>query len=206
MGIPVFFIMSIFIVFIIQYSVSKSSRSEKKDEEDFLAKERESNMTPRKDLSTLNFITIPADIASKSGDIDQEILACEDELALLSTKKIVNLTGITNTDLKLTYGTANLEFLSEYDNNYIRLARTLNKYGRLLYDAGFHDKAIEVLEFAISTGTDISESYLTLARLYRRTGRLAEIDTLCEKAKGLNSLTSASLIGKLEKIKEDCQV
>ncbi len=205
MGIPVFFIMTIFIVLIIQSSVSRSNRSEKKEAEEYMARERESNMTPRKDLSTLNFITIPSEIASKSGDFSEEITACEEELISLSQKKIVNLTGISNTDLKLTYGTANLPFLTEYDANYTKLARTLNKYGRLMYDAGFIDRAITVLEFALSTGSDISESYLNLAALYKRKGRSSDIDSLCEKAEKLNSLTSASLLTKLENIKKDCQ-
>ncbi len=203
MGIPVFFIMTIFIVFVIQSSVSRSNRSEKKEAEDYMARERESNMTPRKDLSTLNFITIPGDIASKSGDFSEEILACEDELSDLSNRKIVNLTGISNTDLKLSYGTANLPLLSEYDACYTKLARTLNKYGRLLYDAGYLDKSICVLEFAVSTGTDVSESYVNLAKLYRRTGRINDIDTLAEKATALNSLTAPSLISKLEAIKNE---
>ncbi len=203
MGIPVFFIMSIFIVFVVQYSVSKNSRSEKKDEEDYMSRERESNMTPRKDLSTLNFITIPGDIASKSGDIDEEILSCEAEILALSSKKIVNLTGITNTDLKLTYGTANLDFLSEYDENYARLARTLNKYGRLLINSQNYDRALNVLEFAVSTGSDISETYLNLARLYKLSGRTSDIDLLCEKAGALNSLTSSSLTTKLTALKNE---
>ena len=203
MGIPVFFIMTIFIVFIIQSSVARSNRSEKKDSEDYLSRERESNMTPRKDLSTLNFITIPGNLASHSDDMNAEIKACREEIAALSEKKIVNLTGISNTDLKLTYGTANLPLLSEYDENYARLARVLNKYGRLLRESGDKDRAAEILEFAISTGTDISESYINLALIYKDAGRVSDIDNLLSQAQALNSMTGASLVRSLSEIRNE---
>ena len=42
-------------------------------------------------------------------------------LTSLSTQPVVNLTGFTNTDLKLEYGTANITCLTEYDQNYTLL-------------------------------------------------------------------------------------
>ena len=42
-----------------------------------------------------------------------ELAECLSELQDLSDAKIVNLTGYTNTDLKLKYGTANITILSD---------------------------------------------------------------------------------------------
>ena len=44
----------------------------------------------------------------------------------LKEKKILNLSGFTNTDLKLEYGVGNLTELTDYDNNYVTLSRSLH--------------------------------------------------------------------------------
>lgn len=84
----------------------------------------------------------------------------------MSAGKIVNLTGYTNTDLKLEYGTANINILSDYDFHYTNMVTLLQKLAELLHACSEDALAAEVLEFAVSTGTDVSRSYYLLAELY----------------------------------------
>ncbi len=196
-GIPVFFLVVIVITVLIKISISKSEKSEKEIRDAFWARENEANTTRRKDITNLDFITIPPNISSVSGLVSQEILDTEAEIRALSDKKIVNFTGMTNTELKLTYGAPNFDLLSEYDNNYTKLVRLINKYGRLLFDEKCYDKAREVLEFGVSVGTDIGSTYTPPAEIYKLTGTPEKTDDLIEKAACLNSLTKASLLEKL---------
>ena len=70
----------------------------------------------------------------------------------------MNLIGISNTDLKKSYGPANLELLSIYDQNYSRYIRTLQLMAECIYEE-YPDKAAAILEYCISIGTDISGTY-----------------------------------------------
>ena len=100
---------------------------------------------------------------------------CVDILKTLSTQPIVNLTGYSNTDLKLEYGTANITALSDYDQNYTVLVRTLQKWADLLWDNGFVSQAAAIMEFAVSTKTDISRTYYRLAEYYCANGQKDKI-------------------------------
>ena len=44
------------------------------------------------------------------------------------SRKLLNLSGISNTDLKLQYGHANLDLLAEYDQNFSNLLRCLDSF------------------------------------------------------------------------------
>jgi hypothetical protein len=118
----------------------------------------------------------------------------------MSSETIVNLTGYTNTDLKLEYGTANITVLSEYDLHYTNLVTLLQKIAELLHQDGEDLLAIKVLEFAVDTGTDVSKSYYLLASLYKEVGETDKIDTLIEKAGNLKSLLKDSIVQKLREV------
>jgi predicted Zn-dependent protease len=103
----------------------------------------------------------------------------------MADAKILKLTGISNTDLKLAYGAANLNFLSACDENYSRLVRLLNKWGRLLFEKGKNEDALQVLSYAVSIESDIEETYILLAKYYKENGNADKIDELKSVA-GIN--------------------
>lgn len=198
--IPVFFALLMIVVLIINFGPRKAERESRDATEAFLEKERLSNATHKKDISNLDFITIPACLSTPTGLVSEEIKDTERQISTLSDKKIVNFTGITNTDLKLTYGTANLDTLSEYDNNYMKLVRLLQKYASLLYEEGWKDKAAQVLEFGLSINTDVSATYTLLAQIYKEQNRSDDIKKVIEQAEGLNSMTKNKLLKDLNEI------
>ena len=196
-----FIIISSFLIFSIVFffALQRSKRAEKKIEQDFWERERRSNCTRKKSLDGLNYITIPEEILDMHPTcMTEEIDSCLLDLHDLSSCKIVNLTGWTNTDLKLEYGTANITILSEYDFNYTNLVTALQKLAELLHDGGDDAHAIEVLEFAVSTGTDVSKSYYLLADLYKACGTPEKIELLIRRAETIHSLMKNSIVQNLQ--------
>ncbi|MCQ2538689.1 MAG: hypothetical protein MJ124_09840 [Lachnospiraceae bacterium] len=189
-----------FIVILVNFVSKRAERQNQQTTQAFIEKEQMANTTRKKDISNLDFITIPVCISTPTGLISEEITDTEQQLSALSEKKIVNFTGITNTELKLAYGAPNIDILSEYDNNYLKLVRLLQKYATLLYDNNLKDKAIEVLEFSLSTKSDISASYTLLARIYKEQGRTEDIKKVIEKAESLDSMTKGKLLKDLNEI------
>lgn len=198
-----FIILASFIVFGVwlTYQLSKSNKDNEKAEKEFWQREHEANSVRKKSLDSLNYIEIPMDKLPFAVLTDNEqVKSCIDQILALREVKIVNFTGLTNTDLKLEYGTANITVLSEYDQNYTLLARTLYTWGSLLYDAGYVTEAVLPLEFAISTGTDISGNYKLLATIYRDRGQVSKIEDLYLAAENLNSMMKKPILSLLSDI------
>ena len=156
---------------LIAYENKKHIRMENKFKQDFWEREEKANNVRKKPLDNLPYITLPFEkLPMDTLQEDETVSECHRQLSALSSQKIVNLTGYTNTDLKLEYGTANITLLSEYDQNYTLLVRTLQEWAEALYKQNFTSEALQVLEFAVSTGTDVSHSYYLLADLYDAMG------------------------------------
>lgn len=201
----------------------RHSKMEKSMKDAFWKREEEANHTRRKSLDNLPYITIPleelplachitddaadvrntgdtADIRNTGDTAANEAISeeCKEILRSLSTQKIVNLTGYTNTDLKLSYGTANITCLTEYDQNYTLLVSTLQKWAEALYRGGAKKECRQVLEYAVSIGTDVSHTYFLLADLYDEEGESDLKCSLIEKASGLSSLSSKVIVRTLQ--------
>ena len=186
---------------LLTYEIRKSRKIEENSMKNFWQKERDANSVRKKDLGALPYISIPFENLPMEALSDREdVQEIHRQLQSLSNQKIVNLTGISNTDLKLTYGTANITVLTEYDQNYTVLARTLYKWGKILYDGQLIAQAKQVLEFGIETGTDVSGNYKLLATIYKQEGQEEKIEELCDKASTLNSLMKNSIISSLKDI------
>ena len=195
-----FFILasSIIVAAFIALTRTRQKKSQREMEKSFWAREREANSVRKKSLDTLDYIHIPLDkIPFNLMTDNPEVLECQSLVNNLSAQKIVNFTGFTNTDLKLEYGTANITALTEYDQNYTLLVRTLQQWADILYDAGYVYEARTLMEFAISTGTDISRTYYKLADIYSSRGDISQIEELIEKAKKLPTLNSKTIVRTL---------
>lgn len=129
---------------------------------------------------------------------DEKAREYKELLTYLSTQPIVNLTGFTNTDLKLEYGTANITPLSQYDQNYTALVRTLQQWAELLLNAALTEEAETVLAYAISIGTDVSHTYYALAKIYAGREEYDKIADLIHRAEGLRSALRNSIVRTLQ--------
>ena len=167
----------------------------------FRERERRADSTLKQPLDNLPFIQVPLDsIPSPEPAVNEKCAAILNELNTLAGKKIVNLTGISNTDLKLTYGAPNLPILTEYDQNFTSLCMNLHELGCEYKLTGLEDEAITTFNAAVNVGTDISGTYTTLAEMYAEKGLYVEIQRLINCADNIRSLTRTSTIKKLQNI------
>ncbi|MGN0415723.1 MAG: hypothetical protein ACI4FX_09550 [Agathobacter sp.] len=189
----VFLASFIIFVLILNYFIHKSNNSRQDSEDSFWDREQKANFTRRKDISNLNYITIPPEIIPENLHTDSE-----KKLKELTTQKMLNLTGMTNTDLKLQYGAANLEALSEYDNHFTTFVQTVPVYAKELTEAGQTKEAQALLEFAVSCRADSRSIFTQLADLYRQSGQADLIHGLIDSAEKLPSLDGPVIAEKLK--------
>lgn len=175
----------------------RSNRSQENVTDRFWKRESIANNTRLKDLSGLPYITIPLD-KFPIGMYENDLLKkYEAALQNLSDRKIVNFGTQTNTDLKISYGTASLPVLTEYEQNFTTLCQTLTAYAAQLFELGHADDARTILEYGISIGSDLSRNYLLLADIYQSSGETGRIAELLASAEQLDSLMKRSIVEKL---------
>lgn len=193
--------LSSFIVFclVIAYVTRKHRRMEENAIKDFWEREARANNTRKKPLEHLPYITIPFDsLPMETMKDNPDVAEYRTLLTSLSSQKIVNLTGYTNTDLKLEYGTANITLLTEYDQNYTLLVRTLQDWAEVLYLSGYEKEAQAIMEFAVSTLTDVSHTYYLLADIYDKHGDISKKEALIETAGRLRSSMKNAIVRTLQ--------
>lgn len=196
-----FFYLASLIIFCLTvgHAIKRQKKKTKTSEQSFWSRERQSNAVRRKPLDSLNYIHIPLEqLPATVLTENDQVAECLRLITELSSQKIVNLTGFTNTELKLEYGTANITLLSEYDQNYTLLVRTLQQWADALMDAGYVKEAEAVMAFALDTGTDISKTYYKLAEIYSARGDSFQIGQLMDKARSLRSANRKAIVRTLQ--------
>lgn len=185
----------------LRHILKRQSKQEVQSSQSFWERERQSNSVRRKPLDALEYITVPLEqFPTQILRENSTVAECIETLEILSDQKIVNLTGISNTDLKLEYGTANITLLMEYDQNYTLLVRTLQKWADILLDEGYPDEAAILMEFAISTRTDISRTYYKLAEIYSVRLETERIASLIDTAETLLSSNKQAIVRTLQEL------
>ncbi|MCM1262155.1 MAG: hypothetical protein NC313_05495 [Butyrivibrio sp.] len=190
-----------FIVFIVwlSYEIAKHNRIDADVNKEFWRKEHKAGKTPKQPLDMLDYITIPYEsLPINTLPNDEQVAEYIETINSLSDSPIVNFTGITNTDLKLQYGTLNIDRLSRYDQNYTILARTLDRWASYLYKKGYIAEARDILEFAVSTKTDVSGSYKLLCQIYNEENTPEKIKALYPAAESVNSIMKNTIVRILQ--------
>ena len=197
----------IILIIILQFAIKRGTRSHKSRNQEFLDRESRANQVRRKDISNLNYISIPDNlplINSGNETFDQllsnnsAMLRSYNTIMGLKDKKMLNLTGISNTELKLSYGAANLTELTEYDDNFTTLVKAIASLGHALIDNNDTKDALAYLEYGINIGSDISSNYIDLAIIYAAEDRTGDIRKLKTRAETLKSLSRDNIIAQLD--------
>ena len=177
----------------------KTKKNDTAAQDDFWARERAANSTRRQPLDDLDYIKLP--IEEFPMTLLQDIPKVEDYKQIirsLSELPIVNFTGISNTELKLRYGAPNIDLLMSYDQNYTLLVRTLQQWAQALYDNGYIDESRQMLEFSVSTGTDVSLTYRLLCQIYKEQNTPEKIGSLYPIAEMLKSAMQKPIVRILQ--------
>lgn len=210
MKFPIFASVIVFCIWL-AYEIKKSNKKGEKAEKEFWKREAEADKVRKQPLDNLNYIHIPDSVLAPFCDENGEFLNVDPDtdkvlgdaitsLSHLKESKIVNLTNISNTDLKLSYGAANLPELTLFDQNFTLLSRTLQDMAEYFYSKNDTNNAKIMLEFAISSGSDSISSYKLLAKIYSEENDFTKINYLISSASLLNSLTKGPILKALHEI------
>lgn len=194
------------LLWVLSHNIKKSKSTYKDSVASYLAREDAANSTRKQDISELPYIEVPIqsfpfDITLNDTKKQSQITEYKKEIVNLSGKRMLNLIGLSNTDLKKTYGPANLELLSAYDQNYSRYIRTLQLLAECIY-AEYPEKAAALLEYCISIGTDISGTYQLLGQYYLKHNNPLQFLDLYDKIPDKNSISGKIIINKLNDLKD----
>ena len=148
MNLAVLAIVLVFMIYL-RIGIKWSDKTFKKTQEGYRQREEDANFTRRKSLDDLDYVTIPPAVGELIKRFDNdELTALLDE-----NTKIVNLNGISNTDLKLKYGAPNINILSEYDKNFETLVKGLqDMVSEETGDMFNTDEKISILEALAQAG------------------------------------------------------
>ena len=189
----IFLALFILFVLIMNYYIRKNNRLQDNLEKNFWDREHEANFSRKKDISNLNYLIITEDKIPQNLHTDAEKTLLE-----LCNKKMLNLSGKTNTDLKLEYGVANLEELSLCDSRFYDFVCAVSTYAGELLENGQTDAARELLELAVTYHADNSTIYTQLAELYKEKGETGKLPSLIEAAQTLPPMSAQITLEKLK--------
>lgn len=195
--IPVF--LFAFILFTAVLAIKRGKHTAKQEEanESFLERERLANATRKKDISGLSYLTFSTEKLPIASYDDPKLFEYEAILQKLSSKRIINLSKYSNTDLKLMYGPANFNELSEYDDNWNELSATLYHYACRELELGRKEDAVRILEYAVESKLDSSQIYLLLARLYQEQNQPERLQTMKEALSSMDESFRSFVLTKL---------
>lgn len=198
MPIPFIIIFAILCLLLMQ-ALRRSRRIAEQRSARFWAKEASANETRRQDISRLEYIYIPIELLPFGTDTSEQSKQLETILYQLDSKQILNLNAYTNTDLKLQYGAANLAYLSDCDERFTQLIRTLYQWSCVLLEHEYTEEAIRVAEYSLEIGSDISGCYYMLADYYRLIQDDDALERLRTSAQALTGLQANAIREYLNK-------
>ena len=195
----------IIILIVIQLYLKKSTRSGSGRSKKYWEREQKANSTRKQDISTLNYIkwddSLPAiDNSLTLADIlnnSPEALKAYNNIQTLKTEPMLNLSEYSNTDLKLKYGVANLDTLTQYEDNYTSFIKSLSELGHILIEHKDISDATAFLEYAVKIGSDIRLTYTDLYALYSEAGNASKIRQLRQYASLIKSVNKDLIVSAI---------
>lgn len=200
---PIIFCLLIIFCFWLSHQMHKNDEQSAKQSKEFWELEQKANFTRKQSTDDLVRITLPDTLIFHPDSTNTELVAIEDKIKDTCSHEIINLTGISNTELKLKYGLANLDYLSECDGYFTRLVCQLKEWSELLYKQNLINDCCNVLDFAISINADVTDIYLLRAKIYLADNDSDGVRHLIECAARLNTIRKNSIMDKLSQLLSD---
>ncbi len=201
--IPVFFVSLVAFTIFLAIKRNKQTQNQNNANISFLERERLADNTRKKDISNLDYLQFSVKQLPLAKIDDAQLSSLEAALSDLAEQKIINLSAYSNTELKLMYGPANLTALSEYDDNYHRLATTLLAYADRLEEIGYTDTAVAVLEYAMELHIQLGQIYLRLAELYLKQHTPENIHSIEKTLLTMEESFASHILPKLKDVTEN---
>lgn len=185
-------------VIILAVVYKRLDQKQKKTMDDFWERERNASVTPATNLEEIEYLEVPIHKFAFGTLEDEQTKELENRLTELSKKRLLNLTGKTNTEIKETYGSPNFGALQEIGENFDAFSIALCEYGSHLVAHEKFEEAIGVFEYGLLIKTDISKNYTLLGDCYKALGQMRRIETLREQVEPLGLLMGPTIMTYLD--------
>ena len=166
-----FFALGVTIIIFTLYLKARKSSGEQDDiYRGFLDSEHDANFSRKKDPVPEDYLMVDPHIFPIRDYPDDpayaRVIARQNNaLEISRLPMICNVRGLNNRELKLKYGTANLDTIVTYEENYNRFIHNLLEWSTALTALGNTTDAATVLKIAIKYHCDRSQAYTILADL-----------------------------------------
>ena len=145
---PVFFFIALILIIWIRYEGNRHAQSQEMSSEEFWRREREASFTRKADISGLPYVKVPDSLFDglpvlKEPRYNESL----ERLKALAGTEMLNLTGITNTELKSRYGVGNFTFLSECNERYDEFYVAVKSIITVLKESGYEAEALDLQSF-----------------------------------------------------------
>lgn len=200
---PIFFCLLIIFCVWLSYELRKSDKIGRKQADEFWQREHDSNFVRKQSTDNLVRVVYDDTLVYHDDCDNEELLSLERKIQDTFSHEIINLTGITNTELKLQYGMANLDYLSECDGYFTRLSTQLMEWANLLYNLGYKEDCKNVLDYAIACKVDVSDIYILRGTMFLENEDYDGISELIDNALLLPTIKKDSIALKLNAMLAD---
>ncbi len=143
--------LGLFLIFLMWFTYERLKADHKSSytNEEFWERERRASFSPTARIDNLPYVTLDESvIPDASCDDSEELADVLKELRSLKGKNLIDLSEMTNTDLKIKYGTSNFTALSQADSDFALLVSDCEKAADLLADAGRTAEAYKLLDYS----------------------------------------------------------
>lgn len=168
---PVFLLLVILFTVWFTYERKKSSSQSAAASDGFWSREHEASFARKQSTDDICFLVLDEELIPDP-ESDDELAGITDRLHSLASSEIADLSGLTNTDLKLRWGIANFERLSEADDRFITLTGLIADCCDRLSALGRSGDAAPLLRFAYDNNMRISRIVIAYASLAAEVGDL----------------------------------
>ncbi len=206
MAFPVVFLWFVLAILIFRHHLRKNSKAQDEVTRAFWKKEESSLIVRKKSLDPEDYIHPSLTVDDFKGEDyyqgigNVQLYRHETYLLDLLPLDMVNFSHMTNTDLRINFGTAMLTVIEKNENNYTAYINTLFKLAKGVFESGDLDYACQLLEEGIKVGTDNRQHILLLAELYLKQNRREAFDNLYQLAEQNESLTKKALLESLNEM------
>lgn len=198
--IPVYLICFLIFIVWLFYEQRKSENQDKKNSEDFWAREAEANRTRKKDISQLPLLHVQESEIPLAETENESILYYIGHIRNLIKTPMIDLSEFSNTDLKLAYGVGNFKQLSEYDENFNHFLLALSNLALSYTEAGFLSEAQDTYRLAFYYGSQKVSDYTGLADVYLRMEQPERITALIQEVENGAHPRKESVIQALQEV------
>ena len=202
-GIPTFLVLFLIFLAVFRYRLSKAERINRKASKAFWDQEHSSHFIRKKlitedDLIKPRLEDFPIFTMEDFEQMENpHIFKLQQDCLDLANKPMMNLGHLLNSEIRLKYGTANLELVQSYEENHTAYIKALYRLGKAYADADRPYEAIKVLEEGLWVKTDYSRHWLLLGSLYISKNHFTDYENLLKKASSINGSAQEKLLADL---------